>query len=294
MNKTLCFTSFNFDYSLKACILAKTLKKNNPEWVVAAVISDSEFDPRLKLIKKYFDVVVFSHDLNIVEFEVKKKKYSIIELCTAVKGDAACYFLDSDYKNVIYLDPDIAVFNSMNLIEELLNDYSILLTPHQLEPDDKNNTQSIRDNELASLKYGIFNLGFIAFANDVNGRLCSEWWKDRLNYKCIDSPGDGYFTDQKWCNHIPIFFSGVYILRDFGCNVASWNLNKRIIKFNENGEIFVNGDLLKFYHFSKFGPLGKTMIQRYSQENFNVFELWYYYQDQLTILEKELLLILDC
>jgi hypothetical protein len=289
MRTTLCFTSFNFAYATKACILAKTLKIYNPDWIIAAVISDSEGDWRLGLVEKYFDEVVFSHQIDIPDFSRLEAEYSVVELCTAVKGDAACYFLDRNYKNVIYLDPDIAVFSSLSFMEKLLIDNSILLTPHQLEPDEKEDVTSIIDNEVGSLKYGIFNLGYIGFANDDEGRRCARWWKDRLNHKCIDSPGDGYFTDQKWCNHIPVFFNGVHIIRDCGCNVASWNLNKRIISFDQIGRILVNEDTLKFYHFTKFGPLGRLMTERYAKDNFQAFELWAYYQRQLDLLEEELL-----
>jgi len=288
MNKTLCYTSFNFDYAEKACILALTIKKHNPEWEIAAVISDVKNDKRLELIEKYFDMVVFSQDLDIPDFERIKNEYSIVELCTAIKGEAACFFLEKEYKKVFYLDPDIAVFNSLTFLEDLMENNSILLTPHQLEPDKKEDEQSIIDNELASLKYGIFNLGFIGFKNDQEGYNCATWWKDRLNHKCIDAPGDGYFTDQKWCNHIPIFFKNVHIIRDNGCNVSSWNLNKRIISFDINGDILVNKDTLKFYHFTKFGSLGKIMTERYAADNFQVFELWMYYKKMLNLMKGEI------
>lgn len=293
IDKTLCYTSFNFDYAEKACILALTIKKYNPDWVISAVVSDNEDDKRLKLVEKYFDMVVFSHKLNIPDFEIMQNEYSIIELCTAIKGEAACFFLEKGYKQVFYLDPDIAVFNSLSFLEHLLKNNSILLTPHQLEPDKKEDIQSIVDNEVASLKYGIFNLGFIGFKNDQEGHNCATWWKDRLNYKCVDAPGDGYFTDQKWCDHIPIFFKNVHIIKDSGCNVSSWNLNKRIISIDRNGDIKVNSDKLKFYHFTKFDSVGKEMTERYANNNFQVYELWVYYKRVLNLMKKELINIIE-
>ncbi len=79
---------------------------------------------------------------------------------------------------VVYLDPDIAVFQPLHEIEELLEESDILLTPHQLKPNAT--TFAIIDNEICSLKHGTFNLGFLAIRNGADGRACAEWWRDLL------------------------------------------------------------------------------------------------------------------
>ena len=129
-------------------------------------------------------------------------------------------------KVVIYLDPDIAVFHSLDSVVDKLSDASILLTPHQVKPNILEG--SIRDNELTSLKYGVFNLGFLAVRNDETGGSFADWWARRLHFACYDEPQNGLFTDQKWCDLVPGLFDRVLIERDPGCNVASWNSAREV------------------------------------------------------------------
>ena len=78
---------------------------------------------------------------------------------------------------VIYLDPDIAVFHGLTGIEARLDTASIVLTPHQLGPNDT--PLAIADNEMTSLKYGTYNLGFVAVRNDANGLGFAQWCHSR-------------------------------------------------------------------------------------------------------------------
>lgn len=283
---TICFTSFNFAYSTRASILAKTLKKHMPSWEMVGIVTDKPEKSKEKLIKKYFDRIIYTQDLEIPNYDKLLNAYSVVEICTAVKGDALCAFLKEEFDNIVYLDPDIAVYGNLGFIDNLLKEYSILLTPHIIDPEADGNELAIIESEVNALKYGVFNLGFIAINNSKEGVRFANWWRDRLRFKCIDNPGEGYFTDQKWCNHVPVFFEKVKIIKDYGCNVASWNLNERKVRINENGEIFCNHDLLKFYHFTKFGSLGFEMTKRYAKNNYEVFELWSHYSRMLMSMEE--------
>ena len=91
----------------------------------------------------------------------------------------------------------------------------------------------------------------------------------------------GVFVDQKWCNLIPCFFDDVKTLRDPGFNVASWNLSSREVRITDTGEIRVNGEPLRFFHFTKLGPVGDTMTRRYAGGNTDVYELWWWYRQEV-------------
>jgi hypothetical protein len=88
----------------------------------------------------------------------------------------------------------------------------------------------------------------------------------------------GIFVDQKWCNLVPCLFENVKVLRDPGCNVASWNLSCRTVSIGSDGIIMCNEVPLKFFHFTKLGPTGDIMTQRYAATNFEVYELWAWYR----------------
>lgn len=277
------FSSFSFGYLNRARVLAKTLKALHPDWAFWAVIVDTppeglHFDPEAEgfsgvltaadLFGGQTDTVLFAHD--------------IVEACTAAKGAAATHLLEKeDCEKLFFFDPDIALFNGMDEVVTLLDQFSIVLTPHQTDPEMRENTQAIMDNEIASLNYGVFNLGFVAIANIAEGRRFAAWWAERLADWCWDRLDIGIFVDQKWCNLVPCFFDEVKILRDPGYNVASWNLSQRTMHFDAAGQAQINGRPLRFYHFTKLGPIGDRMTQRYAADNIEIFELWRWYRLQV-------------
>lgn len=274
------FTSFSYSYLNRARVWAKSLRKHHPDWVIWAVITDME-PPGFKFDIKNepFDRAITAEDLFGAETEQWLFGHDIVEACTAVKGRALQYILSlEEVEKVMYFDPDTAVFNSMNPIVELLNNYSIALTPHQIDQEQTSDVAAIQDNEIGSLKWGIFNLGFLAVNNDFEARRFATWWADRLYGYCYDEVASGLFVDQKWCNLIPCFFDRVIIIRDPGYNVASWNLSTRKLSFTPDGELKVNGSLLRFFHFTKLGRLGDLMTAKYAKENIEVYELWATYR----------------
>ena len=91
----------------------------------------------------------------------------------------------------------------------------------------------------------------------------------------------GLFVDQRWCDHVPALFDKVKVVRDPGYNVASWNLSTRTVNVGKDGAITVNGVPLRFWHFTKLGPLGDTMTKKYAGANFPVYEIWAWYKRQV-------------
>ena len=280
MSTVHCYTSFTYSYLSRARILAQTLKQAHPNWKIWALLTD-EAPPELEkqIDLSDFDFVIYSKELGFESYYSWIFKHNIVEACTAVKGQMLHYLLKKGITKVVYLDPDIGVFHPLTDIENKLDEASIILTPHQVEP---NLTESsVIDNEITSMKYGIFNLGFVAVRNDTNGNKFAKWWSQQLYRNCVDDVQNGIFTDQKYCDLVPALFDGVFIERDPGCNVASWNLSRRYIEISMNGNIYVNGSPLKFYHFTKIGGAGDIMTDRYARDNIEVYELWNWYKRAL-------------
>jgi len=280
MTTVHCFTSFNFNYLAKARVLASSLKQQHPDWVMHACLCDGEppgfvFD----LEQEPFDEVTWASELDIPRLDGWLFGHDVVELCTAVKGTMLRMLFERGADKVVYLDPDIGVLGSLQPIVDLLDHHDILLTPHQLEPDAKRS--AIQDNEICSLQHGIYNLGFAAVARRTEGLAFADWWEKRLLGWCHDAVSTGIFVDQKWCDLAPGLFDSLHILRDPGCNVASWNLSQRKVSINEQGDVLVNGSPIKFFHFTKLGPVGDTMTQKYADENFEVYELWSWYRRQV-------------
>jgi len=280
MHNVHCFTSATFSYLDRVRVLGSTIKRYHPDWHFTFCLSDIEpagfiFDEDAEPV----DGVVRVTDLPIDDVYSWMFEHDIVELCTAVKGVMLHKLLLEGAPKVIYLDPDIALFSPLTEVIELLDRHDVILTPHQLDPDLERS--AIVDNEIASMRYGIYNLGFVAVANSSEGFRFAKWWRDRLLQFCFDDPSNGLFTDQKWCDHAPSFFPGTYILRHRGYNVASWNLSQRSLSIDAQGNIQAGPDPLKFFHFTKVNWVGEAMLERYARGRIEVFELMEWYRTQL-------------
>ena len=279
--KILCYSSFSFSYLNRARVLFASVRKHQPDWHLVALITDDP-PPGFRFVPQSepFDAVVYASELPIDGFRSWIFKHDVIEACTAVKGPFALKAVrDGRADAVVYLDPDTCVFASLRPLEELLKSWDVILTPHSLAPDRER--QAIIDNEICSLRTGIYNLGFCAFRTDGEGARFAQWWSDRLLAFCYDDIPSGLFVDQRWCDHVPALFDRVKILRDPGYNVASWNLSNRTVSITTDGRILVNGEPLRFWHFTKLGPIGDAMTKRYAADNFEVYELWSWYRRQV-------------
>jgi lipopolysaccharide biosynthesis glycosyltransferase len=284
----IVFTSITLNYLPKARILANTLKMHHPDWEFHLVVSDriSTLNNSTDLIdfsNEPFDKVVWIDELKIPDFYNWVFKYTVVEVCTAIKGLYLQKLEKQGEKEVIYLDPDIAVFNSLSPLVRILDENAIALTPHLLDYPETEG--SIRDNEIMGvLKHGVFNLGF--FGVDLgksDGRRFGKWWGHRLLNYCYADYGQNLFTDQKWCDLVPAYFKDVAIIHDPGYNVASWNLDKRIVSMSDKGQIVINKKYpLRFYHFTGYDSgAGDAMTARYGEGNQIVKEIWNWYGHKL-------------
>jgi hypothetical protein len=276
----LCYSSFTFTYLNRARVLFRTLRRFHPEWTLAALITDRPpegfaFDPA----NEPFDRLVWAGDLDIPQFEAWLFKHDVVEACTAVKGPFISEACDWGFDAVIYLDPDTALLGGLDPLVDWLGEHDILLTPHLI--DANTDHAAILDNDLSASRTGIFNLGFVAIRTHGEGRRFAEWWRDRLLRYCYDDMPNGLFVDQRWCDHVPALFDKVKVIRDPGYNVASWNLSTRTVEVGKDGRITVNGAPLRFWHFTKLGPLGDTMTRRYAGRNFPVYEIWAWYRREV-------------
>lgn len=239
------FTSANLAYGEKVAALSESIKRHEP--AVRFVWALVERPDQSAKAPESVDEVLRLDDLDR-DWTSHLAGRPIVEACTAVKAAVLKHLLNrEDCTAVVYMDPDIYVYSPLDPVWQALESSPIVLTPHLLAPSVTD--EGIRDNEISAMKHGIYNLGFIAVSCTEVGLAFAEWWDVRLWDYCLDAPERGLFTDQRWIDHVPVFFPSVHILRHQGCNVASWNLGERDIE-ERDGRILVNGDDLVFWHFS--------------------------------------------
>ena len=280
--KVLVYSSITRSYLPKAIVLAESLKRIHPEWGFAVIFSDI-LPEALKARKLPFDYILHLSELGIDPWRSWAFGHTIVELCTAVKGRGALELIKRlNPDKIIYLDPDIWVKGSLALLEEMLEEYAVLLTPHLLDIEASH--AAIVDAEICTLKHGTYNLGFYAAKTQGQGREFLDWWAARLQEYCLaDIPG-GLFTDQRWCDLAPCFFEQLHIVRDKGCNVATWNIAHRRISRTPEG-VWMAGEVpLRFYHFTGYDTGdGQGMLTRYAADQPDAFRLWDEYRAALEV-----------
>jgi hypothetical protein len=265
-------TSITANYLPKARVLAKSVKRHNPEAIFHLVLSD-KVPEGFKLDSEPFDSLILIEDLGVPDLDSWIFKHSVVELCTAVKGPAFVRIFEvTDADKVVYLDPDIVVLHNLEELSNILEQASVVITPHQVVPDVTDD--AIIDNEICSLKHGVYNIGFLAVRRSEEGFRFIHWWRDRLLKYCYDDIPNGLFTDQKWVNLAPAFFDDIFILRDKTYNVATWNLTHRDVRSNDDGVLTIEGSPVKFFHFSGFDSgAQKVMLKKYAGKDSPLFKL---------------------
>jgi hypothetical protein len=244
------FTSAAFNYIPKVRMLFRSLREHHPRWRLHLALAD-EVRPEIDLSQEPFDEVCSVADLDIPDWRGWAFCHTIVELATAIKPFMLARLLQRpDCQKVIYLDPDTVAFSPLDDIVAALDEANIVLTPHQTRPEQT--LAAVMDNEISSLKHGIYNLGFIGVAASDVGLDFAKWWSQRIYHFCRADIPNGLFTDQRWIDLVPAFFSGVAIMRSGRHNVATWNLTTRTLSIAASGQYLVDGEPLGFYHFTGF------------------------------------------
>ena len=270
------FTSAACNYIPKVRMLFRSLREHHPEAVLHLALAD-ERTPLLDLSSEPFDEVRTVAELDIPDWKAWAFCHSIVELATAIKPFFLMRLLErEDCGQVLYLDPDMVVFSRLDDILAALNEAALVLTPHQASAE--SHLAAVIDNEICSLKHGVFNLGFIGVANTEEGHRFSAWWASRVYHFCRSEIHNGLFTDQKWIDLVPALFDGVAVCRSPRHNVATWNLTTRTLAEDSDGSYAVDGEPLGFYHFTGFDSgAHRIMASRNAPGNAAVSKLvdWY-------------------
>lgn len=264
--KTAVFTIASKNYFAYVRTIMQSLEASNPHMDRFAVVVD-ELDDEFVALPRNFELLELDK-LELPHPNCFKFRYDIMEFNTAVKPFAILKLFET-YDRVIYLDPDIFVYKKLQLVEDALdNGYNFVFTPHfnGLFEDD-----GMHPDEPDIMQAGIYNLGFIALNKCKDTLEMVSWWADKLEYQCINEQEKGIFVDQKWMDLVPGYYENVCILHNSGLNVAYWNLSHRTITKKE-GDFYVNGEPLIFFHFSGLNPGNIEMVSKH-QNRFRLSDL---------------------
>ena len=156
--KTIIFTLCSNNYLAHAKTLGDSVKQFSPETEFIIGLVD-KFDEEIDY--STFEVIKYDQ-IGYDCFEDMLSKYNIIEFNTAVKPYYLQYLLNKygEGTKVYYIDPDIKLYSNINHLNNLLDANDIVLTPNLTEMPNE-----VDLGELASLRHGLFNLGYIGVKN---------------------------------------------------------------------------------------------------------------------------------
>ncbi|HEX3577250.1 MAG TPA: glycosyltransferase family 4 protein [Thermoanaerobaculia bacterium] len=250
--RTAVFSIISPNYRHFARVLMQSLRTHQPEWERYVLLVG---DDGKAIREELFETV----SLDALPLPGRLQfcfRYTILELNTAAKPWMFEHLFARGYDRVVYLDPDIRLYSALFEVAE--SDAFLVLTPHLTGPiggDDHPSERTI-------LQAGTYNLGFLAVSRRPSLSTFLAWWQEKLEFQCVVDVANGIFVDQKWIDLTPGFFDGVHILRHDGYNVAYWNLGQRTVR-GDGSSATVNGQPLRFFHFSGFDPSDARMASRH-------------------------------
>lgn len=272
------FTIVAKNYLSLALTLADSIKKQDPTQLFYILLADHPDG----LPAQYFDnhKIFLSKEINIPKYEELAFKYNVTEFCTAIKPFFIDFLIQKGAEKIIYLDPDIYVYQKPEIIFQELNNYEILITPHIISMEESF-SGAIPETEM--LFSGIYNLGFIAVKNTSKVQRFISWWKNKLADYCYGDRMDSLHVDQKWIDFIPSFFTSgeLKTIIHPGYNIAYWNIHERVLD-SSSGEVRVslkNVDQPEympviFMHYSGLDPRNIYINKQCPSLKIDVFPAW--------------------
>jgi glycosyltransferase involved in cell wall biosynthesis len=171
--------------------------------------------------------------LGIGRYEVMAAMYDLSELAGTLKPRLLRYLIERDGQPLAYCDPDIRFYDDVGEIARLAAEEELVVTPRGPE---------------------VYDLGFIAISPGETAERLLGWWTERAR--------SGGVVDGRWRGELSALVPRFHVLRDPGADVAYWNLHERRVE-RDGDRYTVNGQRLKFFHFSGFDPARPFALSRH-------------------------------
>lgn len=250
-------TIIALNYLPVAKVMVKSLRDVHPEVVPYVVIVDRANEARHVNIDGARVLTIEDVDFRGDDFRRAATIYDVTEFCTSIKPLVLSQLV-SQHEVVLYLDPDVRLYDRLDDLIDATRRNGWSLTPHCLAPIPRNGAGP---TEYEIMGAGAFNLGFVGVTG--NSLHVLDWWWERLRHHALVAQADQMFTDQRWIDLAAPMF-GPHVEQSTAFNVAYWNLDQRRLWF-DGDTAMVDDRPLVFFHFSGYDPDEPWWLSKYQR-----------------------------
>jgi len=239
-------TYFDRNYCDKGLALYESLVKHVPDFTLYILCLDEETYYTLKGLNLSSIKLIRLFELEEREplFFATRKNRSLIEYyftsTPVFIRNLMTFYPEIDI--ISYIDADMYLFSSIDPAYKEMGNASIFIVEHRFPPE-------LEDR----LIYGRFNVGYLSFRNDDEGRRCLDDWSRDCIAWCYDLVEGDKFADQKYLDKWENEYNGLCVSKNIGINTAPWNVSQYNIELREE-QFLVNGTPLLIYHFHGLKP----------------------------------------
>lgn len=234
-------TDFDINYAIKGVAMIRSLLANDPDSIITVICLDKEcFRLLVKLAIPELRLIPLSGiEVEDTALLLAKANRSLIEYYWTLTPTIILRFIQQMKENDIltYIDADLLFFSSPQPIFDELGDNSVFIHGHNFPSQYK--VHAIN---------GLYNVGWLSFRNDADGRRVLVWWRDCCLEWCYNRCENGKMGDQKYLESFHILTDKLVISKNPGVGVAPWNVIGYKLSQKDNIP-YINGRATIFFHY---------------------------------------------
>lgn len=261
MTRTV-FTICSANYLATAKVLMDSLHRHEPGSRRVLVLVEQSVEPaQLASLGEALHCEVLPVEaLPLPDLPRMAFQYDVTEFNTAVKPFVFQHLFAQGSEQVIYLDPDIKVYQPLQALWQQLESHDAVVTPHITEPLPDDGLAPSTEN---MARCGQYNFGFLGLAHRARALGFLQWWAERLVDHCIFHPQHFYFVDQFYGALVSSFVPATCVWHHQGYNYAYWNATQRRLQQQPDGTWETADGPLVFFHFSGFVHSDPAALSRH-------------------------------